>query len=323
MTTVSVIGAGAWGAALAMVAERSQKKVTLYTHTQQEYDMLHNQRETPKLPGIKLPETIRITTDLALAAQANIILMVVPAQAMRSAVQALAKYLNPDSYLILCSKGIELDTGLLMSEVVEEILPGHSISVFSGPTFAREVATGLPTIATLASREAHISRWLASSLSNDKMRIYTSTDTIGLQIAGALKNVIAIASGISTARELGENARAALITRGLAEMTRLGLALGAQEETFQGLAGIGDLLLSATSVQSRNFSLGLAIGGNKENFEAIGLTEGAFTARAVLKLAQQVDVEMPICQAVCNILDNHNSIDAEIAALWARPLKSE
>jgi glycerol-3-phosphate dehydrogenase (NAD(P)+) len=323
MTTVSVIGAGAWGAALAMVAERSKKEVTLYTHTQQEYDMLHNQQETPKLPGIKLPGTIRITTDLALAAQANVILMVVPAQVMRTAVHALSKHLNPNSYLILCSKGIELDTGLLMSEVVEEILPSHSISVFSGPTFAREVATGLPTIATLASREAHISRWLASSLSNGKMRIYTSMDTIGLQIAGALKNVIAIASGISTARELGENARAALITRGLAEMTRLGLALGAQEETFQGLAGIGDLLLSATSVQSRNFSLGLAIGGNKENFEAIGLTEGAFTARAVLKLAQQVDVEMPICQAVCNILDNHNSIDAEIAALWARPLKSE
>ncbi len=324
MTTVSVIGAGAWGAALAMVAERSQKKVILYTHTQDEFQALSNHQDIPKMPGLKLPTDIQITNDLKTAAQANIILMAVPAQALRSAITALKPILLPDSYLVLCSKGIEIETGLLMSQVVEEILPNQSLSVFSGPTFAREVAQGQPTMATLASPEISTSRWLASSLSNDKMRLYTTTDIIGLQVAGALKNVIAIASGILTSQGLGENARAALITRGLAEMTRLGLALGGEEETFHGLGGIGDLLLSCTSEQSRNFCLGIDIGRVDETATIRNhLTEGAYTVKAVIKLAEKLEIDMPICRAVFNILENKKTIDEEVVALWSRPLKSE
>jgi glycerol-3-phosphate dehydrogenase (NAD(P)+) len=321
MTTVSIIGAGAWGVALALVAERNHKKVMLYAHLPEEYESLKKQRETSRLPGVKIPANIHVTDDIASASQANIILIVVPAQAMRSAIQKIAAAVKDDSYVVVCAKGIEVATGLLMSDVIREFLPSHPVSVLSGPTFAREVALGLPAIASLASPEMTTSRWLASSLGHDRLRLYPSTDVIGLQVAGALKNVIAIASGIVTARHLGENARAAIIVRGLAEMTRLGVALGAEEETFQGPAGIGDLLLSATSPQSRNFSLGLSIGKEGYKQEDIGLTEGAFTARAVMKLANQLGVEMPICQAVCHILDHQGEIDKEISVLWSRSIK--
>ena len=324
MTTVGIMGAGAWGVALAMMTERSHKNVTLYAHTLEEYHALKNDRHCLRLKDIVLPGTIQVSHDIDSVAKCDVILMVVPAQTMRSALNALKPSIKSDSYLIMCSKGIELETGLFMGAVSEQILPHHSVSVFSGPTFAREVALGLPTIATLASPDLITSRWLISSLGNDTVRLYPSTDVIGLQVAGALKNVIAIAAGIATAQGLGENIRAALITRGLAEMMRLGGALGANDITFQGPAGIGDLILSATSPQSRNFSLGLKLGGRDDKDDKdVGLTEGAHTAYAVLSLAHSLDIDMPICQAVCNILDNKSTIAEEITNLWARPLKND
>lgn len=322
MTTVSIIGSGAWGMALAINADHSRKNVMVYAHDATEYDMLKNQRKIATLPTVEVPVSLHITNDLAEAAQANIILMAVPAQTMRTAITTLVPHLNPEAYIILCSKGIELETGLLMSQVAEQLLPQHSLSVLSGPTFALEVAQRLPASAVLANPDMATSRWLASSLSNENMRIYTSTDMIGLQVTGALKNVIAIAAGIVMGYNLGENARAALISRGLQEMMRLGIALGAHADTFHGLAGVGDLLLTATSMQSRNYALGVAIGRNDDKRSTL-LTEGAHTVQVITQLAKQFNIEMPICRAVRNILNRDSTIDDEIARLWSRPLKNE
>ena len=322
MTTISVIGSGAWGVAMAMNADRNHKNVKVYAYTQDEYETLHDKRKIINLPDVDVPQSLIITTDLAEVAQANIILLAVPAQAMRAAVTTLLPHIDNQSYLILCSKGIELKTGWLMSQVVESLLPHNSLSVLSGPTFASEVAQGLPSSAVLAHHDVTTSRWLASSLSNDTMRLYTSTDIIGLQIAGALKNVIAIAAGIVVGHNFGDNARAAIISRGLQEIIRYGVALGAERDTFYGLAGIGDLVLTATSLQSRNYALGVSLGRQEHKKTAL-LTEGAYTAQAITDQANILTIDMPICQAVCNILHHNSPIVDEIAALWARPLKHE
>lgn len=328
MTIVSVLGGGAWGTALALVSHRAENKTLLWTRDLQSAEHLKQYKENQRsLPGIALPTDLVVTSSLKEALNADIILLAVPAQTVRSLIQQIKPYISKNGYLVVCSKGIEIGTGLLMTEIIYAILPEISVSVLSGPTFARDVASGQPTAATLSAREIETSRWLASTLSSQNFRVYPSNDIIGVEVSGALKNVIAIASGIATARGYGDSARASLITRGLAEITRLGMAKGAHPETFLGPSGVGDIVLTCTSTQSRNMSLGITIGHNNIVTEAMLkgclLTEGIFTAKAAVELASVLEVELPICKGVNNILHYQSSIDSEITRLLSRPLKNE
>ncbi len=328
MTVVSVLGGGAWGTALALVSHRANNKTLLWTRDQQSAENFEKYRENQRsLPGIALPEDLIITSSLKEALKADILLLAVPAQTVRSLIEQIKPFISKNGYLVICSKGIEIGTGLLMSEVIYELLPEISVSVLSGPTFARDVASGQPTAATLSTREIETSRWLSSTLSSPNFRVYPSNDIIGVEVSGALKNVIAIAAGIATARGYGDSARASLITRGLAEITRLGLAKGAHAETFLGPSGVGDIVLTCTSTQSRNMSLGVTIGHKKVVTEDMQkgclLTEGVFTAKAAVELASILDVELPICAGINNILHHQSPIDSEISTLLSRPLKTE
>ncbi len=327
MTSVAVIGGGAWGTALALCAHRASNPTRLWMRSEDAVNQCRGAHENSRLPGIELPKDLHITDSLEEALRANIIILATPAQTLRKMAQEIKSYDLKESYFIISSKGIEMETGLLMHEVAKETLPDQSISILSGPTFAREVGLGLPTAATLASEEISTARWLASSLSSPAFRLYPSDDIVGVEVAGALKNVLAIAAGICTARKLGESARASLITRGLSEITRLGLALGAGAETFLGLSGVGDIILSCTSSQSRNMSLGLRIGAQnivtQDSLQGGTLTEGYFTAKAVMKRAEALSVELPICAAVNNVLHDQSPIEDEIESLLSRPLKVE
>lgn len=323
MTSLTVIGAGAWGTALALACHRAGNQVSLYTNNPDEFTYFQAHQASPKLPTIKLPDDLKCYDRLEDVLPANVILMVVPAQQVRSVSESLNTLLINQTYIVLCSKGIELDSGLLMSEVADSILKDHSIAVLSGPTFAMEVAQDLPTAATIAHRELTTARFLASTLGSNHFRLYPSHDVVGVEVGGALKNVIALASGIALAKGMGENTRAALITRGLAEMARLGLALGAHPETFLGLSGVGDLVLTCTSTQSRNLSFGLKIGRGEITRDESILTEGAYTVSALMKLGEMMEIDMPICQAVYNALYKNSPIEAEIESLLSRPFKSE
>jgi glycerol-3-phosphate dehydrogenase (NAD(P)+) len=297
--------------------------VSIYTNNKDEFDYFQAHNASPKLPHLPLLEGISCHKHLEEVLPADLILMVVPAQQVRKVAEDLQKQLNKQTYIVLCSKGIELESGLLMSEVAESVLKDHSIAVLSGPTFATEVAQDLPTAATIAHRELTTARFLASTLGSNHFRLYPSQDIVGVEVGGALKNVIAIASGIAIAKGMGENTRAALITRGLAEMARLGQALGANAETFLGLSGVGDLVLTCTSTQSRNLSFGLQLGKGELTHNESILTEGAYTVSALMKLGKMMEIDTPICQAVYNVLYNQSSIEEEIINLLARPFKTE
>lgn len=328
MTSVSVLGGGSWGTALALTSCKAGNLTTLWVRDSQQAGQMQVSRENRKyLPGITLPPELTITPSIEQAAQSNIVLLVCPAQALRSFLEDIKDIVSPDAYLVICSKGIEIETGKLLSQVVAEILPGHCVSVLSGPTFARDIAEERPTAATLATEEMTTARWLASSLSCSTFRLYSANDVVGVELAGALKNVIAIAAGIATARNLGESARASLMTRGLAEISRLGLAMGAQGETFLGLSGVGDIILTCTSPQSRNMSFGLEIGKldrfvlDKQN--PVLLTEGIFTAKAVMSLAASKGIELSLLESIYRIVYQGSLIEEEIRLLLSRPLKVE
>ncbi len=329
MTTVSVLGGGAWGTALALTAYRAGNRTTLWARDADQVQIMRQKRENQKyLPHIILPENLEVTSLLEQALQSNIILLACPAQNLRSFLQEIKDLLSPDSYLVICAKGIEIDTGKLMNEVLADVLPHHCNAILSGPTFALDVAEGRPTAATLATEEITTARWLASSLSCPTFRLYPTTDCIGVSLSGALKNVIAIAAGITMARQLGENARASLITRGLAEITRLGLAMGAQLETFLGLSGVGDIVLTCNSTYSRNTGYGFKIGQkpyfeHNDSFTSSTLTEGVYTAKASAQLASNKGVEMPIVESVYRIVYHQSPIEQEINRLLSRPLKVE
>lgn len=282
---------------------------------------------TRYLPGIRLPVIPHITADLAEVMQASVILLVVPAQQIRSLAPLLALHLRPDHALVLCAKGIEVGSGRFMSELAREFFPQTRLAVLSGPTFAREVVQGLPTAVTLASTELEFATRLSGLLSGRTFRCYASHDVIGVELGGAVKNVLAIACGIAMGRGLGENARAALITRGLAELRRMGRDLGAKPETLTGLSGLGDITLSCNSMQSRNYALGHRLGSG-ESLSAIEvsghkLAEGRHTASALIQRADEVGADMPICMAVDAILNHGADIDQAIAGIMARPLRGE
>ncbi len=322
-----VVGAGAWGTALAMMLRRSGRQVTLWARDSAVVQAVNERHENPVyLPHLPLDHLIAATDKLADLAGCDALLLVSPAQHLRSIVQQLPP-LRPGTPLVICAKGIERGTLALLSEAVQQVLPGQPCAILSGPTFAVEVAQGLPSAATLAVADAALGQALATALGNRSFRPYVTDDVIGTQIGGAIKNVLAVACGIVEGKRIGDNGRAALITRGLSELARLGCALGGRAETFMGLSGLGDLVLTCTGSQSRNMTLGYAIGQGRTLAEVMAerksVAEGVFTAAAAVALAARHQVELPICMAVHRILDEGAPVEAEIAALMARPLRAE
>jgi glycerol-3-phosphate dehydrogenase (NAD(P)+) len=325
ISRVSVLGAGAWGTALANLAVRAGRDVTLWARDGDTVARLREKRESRRLPGIRIEPQITITGDLAKAADTQAILLVVPAQALREVAGALHDLIPSGTPVIACAKGIERGTHRFMTEVVAAGAQTALPAILSGPSFAADVAGGLPTAVTLAAKEPGLAEKLSHALGSATFRPYHSTDVRGVEIGGAAKNVLAIAAGIVAGRGLGASAAAALTTRGFAELFRFGQAWGARPETLTGLSGLGDLILTCSGPQSRNYSLGLALGKGLTLSEAGGgkLAEGAFTAPALLSLARAQNVDMPIAQAVAAVLDGSAKVDEAIEALMSRPFRAE
>ena len=320
--SVAVIGAGAWGTALAMVAARAGRSVTLWARNAEHAARIASTRDNPRLPGVRLAQEIVVTSELALAARADMLLIATPAQHLRGAVNMLATHLTTQTPVIACAKGIEHGTHKFMTDVIAEAALHAQPAILSGPSFADDVARGLPTAVTLAAKEEELASSLVQALGSPTFRPYHSTDVRGVEIGGAAKNVLAIAAGIVVGRNLGASALAALTTRGFSELARLGRACGARTETLSGLSGLGDLLLSCSTAQSRNFALGIAL-GRGEAAPAGKLAEGAFTAPVLVELAASQKVDMPVSQAVAAILGNRLTVDAAIEGLLTRPFKAE
>jgi glycerol-3-phosphate dehydrogenase (NAD(P)+) len=320
--SVAVIGAGAWGTALAAVAARAGRDVVLYARSPASAAGIAATRANPKLSGARLDASVKVTDDMALAAVADIILVATPAQNLRAAVTALAPHLAGATPVIACAKGIERGTHKFMTEVIAEAAPGASPAILSGPSFAEDVARGLPTAVTLAAGNETLASALVQALGSSTFRPYHTCDVRGVEIGGAAKNVLAIAAGIVVGRKLGASAQAALTTRGFSELVRLGRACGARSETMSGLSGLGDLILTCSSPQSRNFALGMAL-GRGEQPPRDKLAEGEFTAPVLIELAASQDVDMPVSNAVAAILSGAVTIDAAIESLLTRPFKAE
>ena len=322
--SIAVIGAGAWGSALALTCARAGRTVTLWEHDAANVENLKKKHESLFLPGVRIDDSIDIAPDLAGAARAQALLLVVPAQAVRSTATALSSLLAAGTPVVVCAKGIERGSKKFMTEVIAECAPKAEPAILSGPSFASDVARGLPTAVTLAARDSKLSADLAHAIGSSSFRPYHSTDVRGVEIGGAAKNVLAIAAGIVAGRGLGASAAAALTTRGFAELARFGKAYGAKAETMMGLSGLGDLLLTCSSPQSRNFSFGVSLGrGQKPGEIHGGLAEGVFTAPVLLEMAHDRGVEMPISAAVDALLAEKLSVSEAIESLLTRPLKAE
>ena len=321
---VAVVGAGAWGTALAMVACEAGRRVTLWARDAAFVEALANARENVRyLPGVRLADGIVPTSDLADCAGADAILLVVPAQHLRATLGDFAPLLAPGTPLVICAKGIELESGRLLSEVVAEEAPAADVAVLSGPSFAREVACGQPTAVTVAAAMP-TARRLQASLARPWFRPYATDDVVGVALGGAAKNVYAIACGMADGCGLGESARAAVLARSFAELLRLGKILGARSETLMGLAGLGDLALSATSRTSRNFDLGYRVATNTCSTDgAPPLAEGAATASAILARAEAVGIDLPVARAVHAVLSHQCTVRETVERLLDRPLRDE
>jgi glycerol-3-phosphate dehydrogenase (NAD(P)+) len=322
---IAVVGGGAWGTALAITSARAGRDVVLWEHEPGNATSLDQKRESQFLPGVRLHDKIKVARDLGAVAGSDAILIVVPAQAMRSVVMSLAKWNIGRTPLVACAKGIEHGTHKFMTEIIAECAPNAVPAILSGPSFAADVARGLPTAVTIATADVAVAAALAQAINAGTFRPYHSTDVRGVELGGATKNVLAIAAGIVTGRGLGASASAALTTRGFAELVRFGKAYGARTETMMGLSGLGDLILTCSTPQSRNFSCGVALGkGEKPDTASHGkLAEGVFTAPVLLEMARTKNVEMPICSAVAAVLSGKISVDDAIESLLTRPLKSE
>ena len=322
LNRVSVIGAGAWGTALAGVALRAGREVTLYARDAAVSAAISATRENVRLPGLPVDRRIVVTHDIAAASSTDIIVIAVPAQNSRAALVALAPHLAAGTPVITSAKGIEHGTRQFMTEVIAETIPQAIPAILSGPSFAGDVARGLPTAVTLAAKDEPMAVALVHALGSATFRPYHSTDVRGVEIGGAAKNVLAIAAGIVVGKQLGASALAALTTRGFSELVRLGRACGARGETLAGLSGLGDLILTCSSPQSRNFSLGVAL-GRGERASRDKLSEGEFTAPVLVELAVSKNVDMPVAAAVAAILGGKLTIDAAIEGLLTRPFRAE
>lgn len=326
---IAVLGAGSWGSALALLLASNGHPVRLYGNDAAQMQVIAKTRTNPDyLPDVTFPELIECFSDLTLAMQGiEDILLVVPSHVFPSVIEQLSKLAISNPRLIWATKGLHPETGEVLANTVQHFFPKAPIAVLSGPSFAKEVAKQLPTAVTLACVDKAFAQRVRSYFHNDKFRVYLSEDLIGVQLCGAVKNVLAIATGMSDGLGFGANARAALITRGLAEMTRLGLALGAQQHTFMGLAGMGDLVLTCTDDQSRNRRFGLALGKGQtadEAHKAIGqVVEGAHNVEQVMQLAKQYQLDMPISEQVFKILNGQETAHQAVHELLSRAPKSE
>jgi glycerol-3-phosphate dehydrogenase (NAD(P)+) len=326
--SVGIVGGGAWGTALAQSLRSAGRDVLLWAREPEVVAGINERHANDAfLPGVTLDPAIRATGKLEETARCDALLMVAPAQHVRAVSEQLRAHLRANQPIVLCAKGIEQTSGRLMGEVLGEILPETPRAVLSGPSFAADVARGLPTALTIACASEPMGRALAERLGNRSLRLYWTSDLIGVELGGALKNVLAIAAGIVDGKGLGASAHAALVTRGFSELRRFGEALGARPETLTGLSGLGDLILTCGSPQSRNMSLGRALGQGRTLAEALGgkpaVTEGVYTAVAVRRIARGRGIEMPICFAVCDIVEARLSVTDAIGQLMQRPLKHE
>jgi len=318
---IAVVGTGAWGVALANVGARAGRAITLVARDQKAAAAISQTRESPRLPGVAIEERVRIAA--AVEPESEAVLLAVPAQALRAVAKTLT--VAAGTPVIAAAKGIEQQTLAFMTEIIADTLPHAVPAILSGPSFALDVARGLPTAVTLATQDSGQAQALAQAIGLPTFRVYHSTDVRGVEIGGAAKNVLAIAAGIVAGKKLGASAAAALTTRGFAELARFGAALGARPATLMGLAGLGDLILTCSSAQSRNYSVGVALGQGAAPRVAGGgkLAEGVFTASALVALAHREGVEMPIASAVAAVLAGKLTVDAAIEALLMRPFRAE
>lgn len=319
---VAILGAGAFGTALAVTLARTGRPVGLWARDAAQAETTRRDRENARrLPGVRLPETVSVTADIGDFRDVPIILVAVPMQQISGVLHAERHRLDGKS-LVACAKGIDLATGRGPTALLASACPSAVPAVLTGPSFAADIARGLPTALTLACADEVAGKALQDALSTPALRLYRTDDTVGAELGGALKNVVAIASGVVIGAGLGDSARAALLTRGFAEMNRLALTLGARAETLSGLSGLGDLVLTCTSAQSRNFRFGHALGAD-EPFDAATTVEGAATAKAVSVLAKSLGIDMPIADMVAALVDRRITVEEATAALLSRPLKKE
>jgi len=320
---IAVVGAGAWGIALANVIARAGRRVTLAARDRAGCEVLLNRRESPRLPTIRIDERIAITVMTADLSQQDVVLLAVPSQQIRDATRTIGESLAKGTPVIACAKGIERGTHKFMTEVIAASARAAVPAILSGPSFADDVARGLPAAVTLAARDQSTAAALARALGSAAFRPYHSTDVRGVEIGGAAKNVLAIAAGIVAGRKLGASAAAALVTRGFAELFRFGRACGARPETLTGLSGLGDVILTCSSPQSRNYSFGMAVGRGDPALASGMLAEGIFTAPVLVEMAKEKGVDMPIAAAVAEILAGRTGVDAAVEALLTRPFRAE
>lgn len=322
---IGVVGAGAYGAALALAAARAGRKVLLWARDAATVSAIERTREAPRLPGITLRAEVTATSAMADLARAQALVVTVPTQSLRQVCMAMAAALPGGLPVVSAAKGIEQATGRFTTEIIAETWPDALPAILSGPSFAADIGRGLPTAVTLAAQDPALAKALAQALTSPAFRIYHSADPRGVEIGGAAKNVLAIAAGIAIGLGLGESARAALVARGFAELRRFGDAYGAQAETLMGLSGLGDVVLSCASAQSRNFAFGLALGEGRPASEAAGgkLAEGAFTASILAEMARAKGIDTPIADAVAAIIAGRAGVREAVAGLLARPIRAE
>lgn len=328
MQKIGIIGAGAWGTALAQCLANADREVLLWAREPSVVEAINTKNEnTNYMPGLALNPNIQATESLSATTECDTILLVTPAQFVRHTLEALKGDIVKGKPLVICSKGIEIETGQLMSQVAQQEVPNATIAILTGPTFASEVADGKPCAVTIAATDKDVAQEIREGVGNKVLRPYITDDLLGAQIGGAVKNVIAIACGVIMGRELGENARAALLTRGLAEMGRLATAMGAKKSTLMGMCGVGDIMLTCSSMQSRNYSLGYELGQGKSLQEIMSdrkgkaVTEGVHTAKALKVMARHHAVDMPIAEIVHRCLGEGLSVDDAIDIMLERPLK--
>lgn len=328
MSAITVLGSGGWGIALACALDQRGHSVSLWSKFEEEVSLLQRERCNSKLlPGVTIPETVGITGDIRVAAASELVVMAVPSFATRSTAQLLRGVLKDGTYVVNVGKGFERDTLKCLSTVIEEELPAARVVVLSGPSHAEEVARGVPTSLVAASRDLSAAEWVQDAVFTPRIRVYTNDDVLGIEIGGALKNVIALCAGICDGLQLGDNTKAAMMTRGLSEIARLGVKMGAREETFMGLTGVGDLIVTCMSMHSRNRRFGILIGQGvapKEALEQIGMTVEGYHACAIAQeLAKKYGVDMPIVQECYNILYDSTPPSQAIDNLMLRPRKHE
>jgi glycerol-3-phosphate dehydrogenase (NAD(P)+) len=323
---IAVLGAGSWGTALANVAARAGHDVYLWGRNSEDMREIADMRENRRyLPGIAVEAGVSPITDIACTREADAILLVVPAQAQRAMAATIAPFIRNKTPVVICAKGIERGTQLFMGDAVAQVLPQTPLALLSGPSFADDVARGLPTAVTIAATNVMLARDLAEALGTSTFRLYHTDDMRGVEIGGSAKNVLAIACGIAKGCGLGASANAALIARGFAELRRFGAAYGARSETLMGLSGLGDLVLTCSSEQSRNFAFGVALGRGKSVTDASGgkLAEGAYTASVLVQMARAKNIELPICNAVDALIEGRIDVRRAIESLLSRPQRGE